>query len=90
MITKTLKLVALGMINRIFGGIFGLLKWATLLSSFVLVTQEINEIITFIPQERVEGSISYSLLYELGDFFFNWLSNSQIIQEKQIVYQIIY
>ena len=90
MITKTLKVVALGMINRIFGGIFGLLKWSIILSSFVLVTQEINEIITFIPQNRVEESISYSLLYELGDFLFNWLSNSQIIQEKQIVYQIIY
>ncbi len=89
MITKTLKVVALGMINRIFGGIFGLLKWGIILSSFVLVTQEINEIITFIPQDRVEQSISYSLLYELGDFLFNWLSNSQIIQEKQIVYQII-
>ena len=46
MITKTLKVVALGMINRIFGGIFGLLKWGIILSSFVLVTQEINEIIT--------------------------------------------
>ena len=90
MITKTLKVVALGMINRIFGGIFGLLKWGIILSSFVLVTQEINEIITFMPQDRVEESISYSLLYELGDFLFNWLSNSQIIQEKQIVYQIIY
>jgi len=76
MITKTLKVVALGMINRIFGGIFGLLKWSIILSSFVLVTQEINEIITFIHQDRIEESISYSLLYELGDFLFNWLSNS--------------
>ena len=42
MITKTLKIIALGMINRIFGGIFGLLKWCVILSSLVLVSQEIN------------------------------------------------
>ena len=42
MITKTLKIIALGIINRIFGGIFGLLKWCVILSSLVLVSQEIN------------------------------------------------
>ena len=48
MITKTLKIIALGIINRIFGGIFGLLKWCVILSSFVLVSQEINEIIYYL------------------------------------------
>jgi membrane protein required for colicin V production len=62
MITKTLKIIALGIINRIFGGIFGLLKWCVILSSFVLVSQEINEIITLIPDKTLKDSVSYNLL----------------------------
>ena len=46
MITKTLKLIALGWLNRILGGFFGILKWAVVLSAFTLIISELNEIIT--------------------------------------------
>lgn len=85
MITKTLKIIALGMINRIFGGIFGLLKWCVILSSFVLVSQEINEIITLIPDKTLKDSVSYNLLDKLGGFLFDWVMQSKTIQEKQFI-----
>ena len=85
MITKTLKIIALGIINRIFGGIFGLLKWCVILSSFVLVSQEINEIITLIPDKTLKDSVSYNLLYKLGGFLFDWVMQSKTIQEKQFI-----
>ncbi len=85
MITKTIKLIALGMINRIVGGIFGLLKWSIILSSLVLVSQEINEIITLIPDNTLNGSISYTFLDELGSYLFDWVMNSKAIQEKQFI-----
>lgn len=85
MITKTLKIIALGMINRIFGGIFGLLKWCVILSSLVLVSQEINEIITLIPDKTLKDSVSYSLLDKLGGFLFDWVMQSKTIQEKQFI-----
>ena len=77
MITKTLKIIALGMINRIFGGIFGLLKWCVILSSLVLVSQEINEIITLIPDKTLKDSVSYNLLDKLGGFLFDWVMQSK-------------
>ena len=83
MITKTLKIIALGIINRIFGGIFGLLKWCVILSSFVLVSQEINEIITLIPDKTLKDSVSYNLLDKLGGFLFDWVMQSKTIQVKQ-------
>ena len=85
MITKTLKIIALGMINRIFGGIFGLLKWCIILSSLVLVSQEINEIITLIPDKTLKDSVSYNLLDKLGGFLFDWVMQSKTIQVKQFI-----
>ena len=85
MITKTLKIIALGIINRIFGGIFGLLKWCVILSSLVLVSQEINEIITLIPDKTLKDSVSYNLLEKLGGFLFDWVMQSKTIQEKQFI-----
>ena len=85
MITKTLKIIALGMINRIFGGIFGLLKWCVILSSLVLVSQEINEIITLIPDKTLKDSVSYNLLDKLGGFLFDWVMQSKTIQVKQFI-----
>ena len=85
MITKTLKIIALGIINRIFGGIFGLLKWCVILSSFVLVSQEINEIITLIPDKTLKDSVSYNLLDKLGGFLFDWVMQSKTIQVKQFI-----
>ena len=85
MITKTLKIIALGMINRIFGGIFGLLKWCVILSSLVLVSQEINEIITLIPDNTLKDSVSYNLLDKLGGFLFDWVMQSKTVQVKQFI-----
>ena len=85
MITKTLKIIALGIINRIFGGIFGLLKWCVILSSLVLVSQEINEIITLIPDKTLKDSVSYNLLDKLGGFLFDWVMKSKTIQVKQFI-----
>ena len=85
MITKTLKIIALGMINRIFGGIFGLLKWCVILSSLVLVSQEINEIITLIPDKTLKDSVSYNLLDKLGEFLFDWAMQSKTVQVKQFI-----
>ena len=85
MITKTLKIIALGMINRIFGGIFGLLKWCVILSSLVLVSQEINEIITLIPDKTLKDSVSYNLLDKLGGFLFDWVMQSKTVQVKQFI-----
>ena len=85
MITKTLKIIALGMINRIFGGIFGLLKWCIILSSLVLVSQEINQIVTLIPDKTLKESISYNLLEKVGGFLFDWVMKSKNVQVEQFI-----
>jgi len=72
-LTKVLKLAALGLINRLLGGFFGLLKWGLILSALVLVYEQINEIITLLPTNLKEESFSYTYLLEFGEFCFEWV-----------------
>ena len=85
MITKTLKLIALGWLNRILGGLFGFLKWAVVLSAFTLIISKLNEIITVFSGFNFEDSKSYLFLNELGSFLFDWVSQSKSIQEQEII-----
>ena len=85
MITKTLNLIALGWLNRILGGFFGILKWAVVLSTFTLIISELNEIITIFPDFNFEDSKSYFFLKKLGNFLFDWVSESKTIQKQEII-----
>jgi len=85
MITKTLNLIALGWLNRILGGFFGILKWAVVLSTFTLIISELNEIITIFSDFNFEDSKSYLFLNELGNFLFDWVFQSKTIQEQEII-----
>ena len=85
MITKTLKLIALGWINRILGGLFGFLKWLIILSAFILFFKEVNEVITVLPKSSFNASKSYPFLKEFGNFLFDWVTKSASIQEQQFI-----
>tara|TARA_A100001011_G_scaffold21957_1_gene22032 strand:+ start:2492 stop:3004 length:513 start_codon:yes stop_codon:yes gene_type:complete len=86
MITKTLKIIALGMLNRILGGFFGFIKWSIILSVLVIVSHGINDIITILPDKVLNESLSYNLLDRLGDFLFSWVMKSKSIQQQQFFY----
>jgi membrane protein required for colicin V production len=80
-----LKIIALGWLNRISGALFGFLKWGVLLSALVLISQEINEIITLMPEATINKSKSYPILMELGNFLFDWVMQTQTVQEQQFI-----
>ncbi|MEK9613171.1 MAG: CvpA family protein [Flavobacteriaceae bacterium] len=86
MITKVLQVVALGLLNRLLGGLFGLLKWFVILSVLVLIYEEINQIVTLFPGTLLVESISYPFLRDLGTLLFDWvIQNETIQQQKQII-----
>lgn len=85
MITKTLKLIALGFVNRIAGGLFGLLKWGVILSALTLVLQEVNTFVSLVPESTLDASKSYPMLIEFGSFLFDWVSQSETLQEQQLI-----
>lgn len=72
-LTKVLKLAALGLLNRLLGGVFGMLKWCLILSALVLIYEQINEIIPLLPGTFRENSLGYPYLLALGKLCFEWV-----------------
>ncbi len=66
--TRLINLVALGILNRIFGGIFGLLKVAFILSVLILFFSAFNQGGKFIKQKTLKTSLLYTPLKEFGEF----------------------
>jgi membrane protein required for colicin V production len=86
MITKVLQIVALGLLNRLLGGLFGLFKWFVILSVLVLICEEVNQIVTLFPETLLKESMSYPFLKDLGTLLFDWvIQNETIQQQKQII-----
>ncbi len=83
-ITKILKLAYLGLLNRIFGALFGGIKWIIILSGIIIIYNSINQIIT-IPNQLLEESFSYNMLLDFGHFIFDWTSNNNLNIENKIL-----
>lgn len=62
LLTKLADIAALGIVNKISGGIFGLLKHALILSVFFLFFERINASIGFVKAETLEESLLYKPL----------------------------
>ena len=74
-ITKILKIAYLGLLNRIFGGLFGGVKWMVILSGIIIIYNSLNQVIT-IPNNLLKESLSYNLLLDFGNFIFDWSSKN--------------
>ena len=85
MLTKALKVVALGGINRLLGGLFGVLKWTLILCAMSLVFKEVNQIITLMEDSVLKTSFSYPILEEMGGFLFDWVIQSETINNQNII-----
>jgi membrane protein required for colicin V production len=73
LLEKLLKLVALSFVNRIFGVLFNLIKYAFIISSLLVVINSINRNTHFIPQEKLEESKLYTPLSLLAPAVFPYL-----------------
>ena len=71
LITKILKLAALGLLNRIIGSIFGGLKWLIILSGLALIYNSLSQIITIAPNKLLAESFSYNILLNIGHLIFD-------------------
>mgnify|MGYP001330668648 FL=1 len=85
MITKTLQIIALGLLNRIMGGLFGLIKWLVIISSLILVFNQIESVISLVPQAYIAESIAYTYFVDLGILLFDWLLNNNPISEQKLI-----
>jgi len=80
MLTKMADFAALGMLNKITGGIFGALKIALILSIVLLVFSKLNNVISFISEDEQENSVLYSPIKKLAPTLFPGFV--EVVEEK--------
>lgn len=79
-LTKIADAAALGLLNKILGGVFGALKIGLILSIILLIFTKLNNTIPFISNEQKEDSILYEPVKDLAPTLFpNFL---KIVEEE--------
>ena len=78
MIDKLVKAVALGFVNRLLGMVFGLIKYAFIISIILVIINAINRNKTFISKEKIENSILYKPLSAFAPGIFPYLNFQEI------------
>jgi membrane protein required for colicin V production len=82
-VDKVVKAVALGMVNRILGGLFSLVKIGFIVSILLAVFSSFDRTFNIIPEETRESSILYAPLSEFAPGLFPYLYfNTESTQNK--------
>lgn len=81
LLTKLFKTVSLGWINRLFGGVFGMLKWAIIMLAFVFCLHRLDTQFHFLQEELKEQSIIYVQATPLSERL--WEEAQKQVAERQ-------
>ena len=79
-LTKLIKYISLGTINRLLGGIFSSLKFLIIIVSISMVINYFSELlaIEIIPSEQKNKSTVYPILISIGDLLLEFLNNKSL------------
>ena len=79
-LTKLIKYISLGTINRLLGGIFSSLKFIIIIVSISMVINYFSELlaIEIIPSEQKNKSTVYPILISIGDLLLEFLNNKSL------------
>lgn len=70
-LTKIADFAMLGLLNKIAGGIFGVVKVAVILGAILIFFERVNASIGLFKNEAFESSVLYEPVKEIGAFVFN-------------------
>lgn len=76
-LTKLADFAALGLFNKLLGGVFGGLKIAFILSIALLLFNKLNNNLTFVSEEEIENSVLYEPVKSLAPMIVPMLIESQ-------------
>lgn len=68
--TKIADFAALGILNKLLGGVFGALKVGLILSVLLIIFDKLNSTIPFVDKEATEDSILYKPVKSLAPMIF--------------------
>lgn len=84
-LTKVIKMVALGSINRIFGAAFGGLKFALILSALLLLVDQFSFLFQYFDTAILDESLLYHPIKTFGEGLFEWLLDRKDLLPQELV-----
>lgn len=81
LITKLFTKISLGWLNRIFGGIFGILKWGIIVLVLVLCIHRLDNQFHFFKDELKDQSVIYMQIAPLAEDM--WEQVKEQVEEQQ-------
>jgi len=88
-LTKLANLAALGLVNKILGGIFGFLKIGLVLSIVFIFFHRLNATISFVDDKTLEDSILYDTVKSIAPAIFPSIINTDGDTDKDVIDSII-
>jgi len=79
-LTKLADFAALGILNKLLGGLFGFLKIGLILSVILMMFSSMNKAIPFVDDEDIEESVLYKHVRSLAPMIFPNIIN---VEEKE-------
>ena len=70
-ITKALNIMALGLLNKLIGGIFGLLKYLLILCVITFIFSKANDVFVIIEKNKIEETQIFSNIQKINDYVLN-------------------
>lgn len=78
---RVVKLAALGLADKLAGGVFGLAKAVLILSVVILLLEKADEYFQFLPREQMAESTLYEPLADVTQEYFPRVADSQAFQQ---------
>ncbi|MEM9687149.1 MAG: CvpA family protein [Bacteroidota bacterium] len=73
LLTKIADLVALGILNKLLGGVFGAFKMILILGVILAFFERAAGSVFFVKRETTEKSVLYHPVKGVGEFVFSWV-----------------
>ncbi len=84
LLTKIASLAMLGWLNRLAGGIFGVVKVAVILGALLVFFDRVNSSAGLVKDENMEQSVLYEPIKEIGALVFDYVLKEPAVEMERI------
>ncbi len=82
LLTKIASLAMLGWLNRLAGGIFGVVKVAVILGALLVFFDRVNTSAGIIKEDSMEQSVLYEPIKQIGAFVFDRVLKDPVVEKE--------
>jgi len=82
LLTKIASFAMLGWLNRLAGGIFGVVKVAVILGALLIFFDRVNTSAGLVKDENMEQSVLYEPIKQIGAFVFSRVLEEPILEKE--------